>query len=337
MPGGRRFLKEPISGHKKSRRIPNGTQTARMLCVYYSTREIEMAKFETITPEIAKAILDNNRTNRNISQKIVKRYAQEMKSGNWQKNYEPIVLSKSGRLLNGQHRLMAVIASGMSIEMFVIRDADESITIFDRGRNRSEYNELQLEGVDIADKNTIAIAKLFFYMLGKNNGVGASADYVMFLTYFRKHILNLKTLTLGGKRSGQINSDSAFYQLAYLLALDNGVDIETVQRFVNVFRYGYSPNGELDSAAITLRNMVIQGDIKSENGGGSYRHKGAAITMVALEDYAKGVARKRRYNMERWNRTPYIEYDKYKEMVKTWSDTTIESAIRQYKEACKNE
>lgn len=69
------------------------------------------AKVETITPDIAKTMLGENVNNRRISHDNVNMFAREMRNGEWRFNGEAIKFSKDGRLLDGQHRLLAVIAA----------------------------------------------------------------------------------------------------------------------------------------------------------------------------------------------------------------------------------
>ena len=66
-----------------------------------------------ITPEIAADMLTRNIGNRPLRPKVWRSYASDMKSGNWRKTHEAIAVSVSGRLLNGQHRLTAVVHSGV--------------------------------------------------------------------------------------------------------------------------------------------------------------------------------------------------------------------------------
>ena len=65
------------------------------------------AKVETITPDIAKTMLGENVNNRRISHDNVNMFAREMRNGEWRFNGEAIKFSKDGRLLDGQHRLLA--------------------------------------------------------------------------------------------------------------------------------------------------------------------------------------------------------------------------------------
>ena len=78
------------------------------------------ARIETITPEKASGYLKKNKNNRAVSAPLVSRMAREMREGLWAENGETIVFNGDGRLLDGQHRLMAVVESGETIRSLVV-------------------------------------------------------------------------------------------------------------------------------------------------------------------------------------------------------------------------
>jgi hypothetical protein len=96
-------------------------------------------RLEIISPAIAKEMLASNTlTNRSISQNNVNSLAEEMKSGRWKVNGDTIRFSKKNELIDGQHRLLAVIKSGVTIETFVLRGVEaESFDTIDQGKNRT--------------------------------------------------------------------------------------------------------------------------------------------------------------------------------------------------------
>lgn len=103
----------------------------------------------TITPEIASKLLENNDINRSLSQDRVSRYARDMKAGNWKLTSQGISLNKSGKLIDGQHRLYAVIKSGATIKSLVFYDCeDETILNYDSGMARTFGDYLHISGVD---------------------------------------------------------------------------------------------------------------------------------------------------------------------------------------------
>jgi hydrogenase maturation factor len=77
-----------------------------------------------VTPVQAKAWLKLNTLNRPVRSSYVAYLADAMKRGEWVVNHQPLAINGS-RLIDGQHRLMAVVESGLSaVKMAVVTDAD---------------------------------------------------------------------------------------------------------------------------------------------------------------------------------------------------------------------
>lgn len=72
-----------------------------------------------ITPSVAAEWLETRGNNRKLTQSIVDEYSAEMKAGKWVFNGAPIQFDEEGKLLNGQHRLWAVLDSGVTIDVIV--------------------------------------------------------------------------------------------------------------------------------------------------------------------------------------------------------------------------
>ncbi len=74
-----------------------------------------------IGPEEAESILATpGARNRPVSLARVIKYAGRMKSGHWRLTGEPVILDQQGRLLDGQHRLRAIIEAGKEVETVVL-------------------------------------------------------------------------------------------------------------------------------------------------------------------------------------------------------------------------
>lgn len=110
----------------------------------------------TITPSVAEALLEKNIANfRRPSKSKVERYAGEMKRGCWQSNGDTIKLDDNGVLLDGQHRLLAVVRSGVTIPGILIEGiSPESVSTIDRGRPRTIPQWLAYKG--IVNASTVA-------------------------------------------------------------------------------------------------------------------------------------------------------------------------------------
>lgn len=105
-------------------------------------------KKELITPEWAKKALSRQPDNqRNISQGVRNRYADDMKIGNWQFNGQSIKFDIIGNLIDGQHRLNACIISGKSFWSIVVRGLDPlAFYTLDTGRLRTTATILHMVG-----------------------------------------------------------------------------------------------------------------------------------------------------------------------------------------------
>lgn len=112
---------------------------------------------ETVTPEQAEAWLGRNKKNRHVRLGLVTQYARDMSSGNWQYTGEAIKFDTSGNLIDGQHRLKAIVEANVPVETEVLRDlSPEAMDVLDSGAKRTFGDMLSLHGYTAA--NTLAAA-----------------------------------------------------------------------------------------------------------------------------------------------------------------------------------
>lgn len=102
----------------------------------------------TVDPKLAKQWLDtSNKRNRHISEKIYKRYAKDMSEGRWHFTGDPISFDSEGVLINGQHRLMAIVESGTTQRFSVWENLlPEAQDAMDQGAIRKPGQQLQING-----------------------------------------------------------------------------------------------------------------------------------------------------------------------------------------------
>lgn len=101
-----------------------------------------------VTPEIAQHWLAFNTNNREITNAKLAQFQDDMECGEWRKNGEPVKFSY-GKLLDGQHRLTAIILSGVTLPLIVVHGLDsESQVTMDTGRSRTPRDILTIEGQD---------------------------------------------------------------------------------------------------------------------------------------------------------------------------------------------
>lgn len=129
---------------------------------------------EILSPSRAKALLAVNADNRTIADATVAVYAADIENGRWQFNGEPIIVSDTGELNDGQHRCCAVIASGRAIETFVtVGIPREARTTTDMGKARTVGDFLYMH--EIADGNNVAAIAAILYAF-ENNAVSARSS-----------------------------------------------------------------------------------------------------------------------------------------------------------------
>lgn len=118
------------------------------------------AKTEVITPDVAKCYLEHNDINRIPNKGQIAFYARMMQNGEWQLNGEAIVFAEGGRLIDGQHRLMACVYANVPFETLVVRGVQESVfTTIDKGRTRTHGDVLKISGITNSNQIAATIVK----------------------------------------------------------------------------------------------------------------------------------------------------------------------------------
>jgi ribosomal protein L30E len=105
------------------------------------------ADFVVITPDIAREMLRRNTHNRPIREARVNGYARVMTSGDWHNNGEAIKIAVDGTILDGQHRLLAVVKSGATVVILVVSNLPvETQSTMDGGAKRNAGDVFALRG-----------------------------------------------------------------------------------------------------------------------------------------------------------------------------------------------
>jgi hypothetical protein len=93
---------------------------------------------ETITPQIAEEMLRKNDGNRSVREWWVKELAAIIKRGDWVLTHQGVAFAEDGTLVDGQHRLMAVVRANVPVMMAVTRNVQrDAFYVLDIGVKRS--------------------------------------------------------------------------------------------------------------------------------------------------------------------------------------------------------
>tara|TARA_R110000765_G_scaffold199054_1_gene304644 strand:+ start:162 stop:1007 length:846 start_codon:yes stop_codon:yes gene_type:complete len=129
-------------------------------------------KIITLTPELAKELLELNTKNRDVNECSINHYCKLMKSNEWVENGLPIIINEDGVLIDGQHRLLSVIKTKHSYQCPIITDVSRNaMATIDTGKNRSLGDVLKLHKYDWSSRASSIIKMI----LAHDRGVQALA------------------------------------------------------------------------------------------------------------------------------------------------------------------
>jgi len=128
------------------------------------------ANLMTITPEWAeKTLADKNAGNRPMNKRHVESLAKEMKKGNWKVNGDTICMNGT-KLIDGQHRLAAVVLSEVTIQSFVVEGLSSDVfDTKDVGKRRSAGDTLGVRGEANACRLAAALPIIDQYYTGRSD------------------------------------------------------------------------------------------------------------------------------------------------------------------------
>ena len=108
-----------------------------------------------VTPDQAKTWLSINNFNRPRRPDLVAKYVKQIKEGRWKLTHQGLAFTVHGTLLDGQHRLFAVVESGVTVPFrVVVNESSENFAVIDCGKTRTHLDVVRMGKKD----NTITTA-----------------------------------------------------------------------------------------------------------------------------------------------------------------------------------
>jgi len=228
-----------------------------------TTEDIEVS-VQTITPEDAKVLLQTNVNNRNLSRRRVIMYANDIKRGMWKLTGDSIKLAKNPktnevRLIDGQHRLHAIVEAGVPVQTVVATGLDEdAFSVIDRGKTRT-YNDV-LGMSRIKNANTVAsVIRPVIVLEAGMSPYGRGIDLVTPEDVVRYATENEEMVQWAVNRSFKMRehlsgSGTAWAIFLYLLARKHGVKCS--EAFSNSLLSGVGYG--VGDARAALRNWILR-------------------------------------------------------------------------------
>lgn len=185
-----------------------------------------------VDPALATKWLENNFRNRPVKEDVVQAYARDMINGVWVPTHQGIAFNDRDELIDGQHRLLAIVMSGLTIRMMVTFGLPSEIPqkemttmdAVDRGRTRSVADQLKIQH---GFKNGGVIASMCSNLAGLCYGkrtrrlsVGQTLEIYRAFESPINYIIRYRSKTVGLRSAGVM---AAF---AFALATESGYDEE---------------------------------------------------------------------------------------------------------------
>jgi hypothetical protein len=246
-----------------------------------------------VTPAIADRMLQKHMNNRNIVPMHVTRLASAMTAGEF-RDGEPIKFDKNENLIDGQHRLKAIIKSGCSIHLLVLKGYEpDSATVLDLGKNRTAAHIAKIQGDGHIVDKTIGIMRLIIVVSSFSRG-GSGQSHIV--NSFTKHqIIELAKeyydpIVFASREKGatsnciRSNAISAVIARAYIA----GQNVDRLNEFIDVVHTGM-PKGKEDTAAQKLREMFLKKDFGLQ--GQTLQSAQLQYTQSALSHFLKRESR----------------------------------------------
>jgi hypothetical protein len=237
-----------------------------------------------VTPEIAHALLQFNRpgeTNRALSASAVRATALAMTTGQWENTGEPIIMSDTKLLNDGQHRLYGILESGIAqvldLRFGVPRHAFASTN---SGRKRSAGDVVGIMGIKYGTQVASAARMVIAYDRGLPSASGLpilNADVVTAVERWPDLAQSARYFNALGKnfRSAPINT-MAFFA--------HRTDEKAAAAFFEVLKTG---EGKASDPAHRWREMIIKMSGGNVNQDRTFRLRLLANGIVAWNLYRR--------------------------------------------------
>lgn len=192
---------------------------------------------EMIGPELAREYLDMMPRNRRRRIRLQTRFATAIKKGQWKLTGESIKFNTKGELIDGQHRLEAVIEANKAIEILVCRNVPPSAFMeLDTGGTRSPGDLLTVAGYNYTNSVASTIRYLTSILRIEGDQIGPSSlahervDPKTLLEYANTHGEELTaavTVTNNKQARVVLGPPSMYAALYYIFAEHNkkGADV----------------------------------------------------------------------------------------------------------------
>lgn len=182
-----------------------------------------------VSPAIAEDWLSRNPNNRNLRRAVVDGYARDMEAGRWALNGETVKFSADGELFDGQHRLHAIVASGTTVPMVVVRGlSPEVMPTVDAGAKRTYSDALKLQGEDNTSTLAAVARRAVMWERGMKTNTGAIKPTPLEMNAFLEEHPEIRTSAeLAARLASRESLPASVYGLCHYLFAQTDAEAAT--------------------------------------------------------------------------------------------------------------
>ena len=236
----------------------------------------------TMTPQWASQLLGQTKQkNRKFKRRHLERLTSTIQSGNWYITAQGIALDNQNNILDGQHRLAAVVRAEKPIQIMLGRNLDPGIfNVVDTGCTRTAGDALDILG---SNKGKTVAAALKNYQLyyqypkvkWSGNHTPAHTDVTKLYNLHKDYVEGMIEEIARRRKSFRCFSESVALTFS-LLARDKHWAETPILNFMDAICFG--ANLEPEDVCLSFRNQL---------GSGYFKRRGTCPAQYLLNSFIK--------------------------------------------------
>jgi len=236
----------------------------------------------TMTPQWASQLLGQTKQrNRKFKRRHLERLTSTIQSGNWYITAQGIALDQDNNILDGQHRLAAVVRAEKPIQIMLGRNLDPGIfNVVDTGSTRTAGDALDILGSS-KGKTVAAALKNYqlYYQFPKvkwsGNHTPAHTEVTKLYDIHKDYVENMIEEIARRRKSFRCFSESVALTFS-LLARDKHWAETPILNFMDAICFG--ANLEPEDVCLSFRNQL---------GSGYFKRRGTCPAQYLLNSFIK--------------------------------------------------
>jgi len=236
-----------------------------------------VSKWVYVTPDMARTWLTKNDRNRKMDKRYARLIADDFSNGRWVPTHQGIAFDVSGTLLDGQHRLTAIVESDTAVWVLVTTGLPvEAQAEIDNQKKRSLAATLRM----IDDVNTAGLERAVAitpYLMAPNGDIGGTYDSKQKRKEcFFQHQEAIEWAMEALPYTKRVCRAPVY---AVVVRAYYTQDIVKLRRFCEILITGEYNGEHAATTVIKLRNSLMQDNSKGSNGlTTSYRKTERALS-----------------------------------------------------------